>query len=183
VIQAHENARREDVNPVDEAFWFAELLERDCGQDIDRLCAMVGERRTYVDNRLELLALDDDTRDALRLGKITIGVAKELQKCTEPLYRRYYLEHAIKGGSTIGVVSNWVTEWKNIRDASGPAVPAPPPALETTIVESYNPLKCYICGKSDSRFIPESVSMHTHCRLAILDELLAHAAAPPRADS
>jgi ParB family chromosome partitioning protein len=175
VIQAHENGRREDVNPVDEAFWFRELLERDCGGDVERLCGLVGEKLHYVDGRLALLDLDERTREALRLGQIKIGVARELQRCTDESYRRYYLEHAVKSGATTSVVSGWITEWKNIQDASGPARPAPTqPAAEGARPDLYDPLRCYICGRSDRR-IPEQVAIHTSCREAILDELLTGA--------
>lgn len=176
VIQAHENGRREDVNAVDEAVWFAELLEQECGDDIDKLCGLVGETLSYVNGRLELLALDEPIRDALRAGKIKIGVARELQKCADPKYRAYYLEHAIRGGATVAVVVAWVTEWRNIFGTAQPPAAESSAPIEPSIVEHYDPHRCYICRKSDHRYIPEQISVHTHCRLAVLDELLQHAA-------
>lgn len=172
VIQAHENGRREDVNPVDEAFWFAELLERDCENDIDRLAGLVGESVSYVDGRLQLLALDELTRDALRRSEIKLGVARELMKVSDPHYRRYYLAHAIKSGASVALVAGWVIEWRN---TNGAEHPAPPPASEAPVREvgpSYDPMRCAVCQKSDPRFIPESLPVHQHCRLAILEPLL-----------
>lgn len=176
VIQAHENGRREDVNPVDEAFWFAELLEQECGHDIDKLAALVGENVSYVDGRLQLLELDEATREALRAGLIKIGVARELMKVTDPHYRRYYLAHALKSGSSVTVVSGWVLDWKNTHGAAHPA--QPPAVVESTIASgsTYDPMRCAICQQSDSRFIPESVPIHQHCRLAILEPMLRAAA-------
>jgi len=177
VIQAHENGRREDVNPVDEAFWFAELLERDCAGDIEKLCGLVGEKLHYVDGRLVLLQLDEATRDALRAGTIKIGVARELQRCTDESYRRYYLDCAVRGGASVSLVSAWITDWRNIQDASGPPRPATvAPASEGPRPDPYDPLRCYICGRSDRR-IPEQIAVHTSCREAILDELLTGAGA------
>lgn len=176
VIQAHENGRREDVNPVDEAFWFAELLEHECGQDIDRLAGLVGESVAYVDSRLALLTLDDATREALRLNEIKIGVARELMKVTDPHYRQYYLAHAIKSGATVAVVSGWVIEWKNTHGASHPTTPPPAEAPIRESAAAYDPMRCAICQKSDSRFIPEMVPIHQHCRLAILEPMLRAAA-------
>lgn len=176
VIQAHENGRREDVNPVDEAVWFSELLEHECGNDIDKLAGMVGEKRSYIDNRLELLLLDEGIRDALRAGKIKTGVARELQKCGDPQYRAYYLEHAIKSGATVAVVIAWVTDWRNMFATAQPPAAAPSAPVEPVIVEHHDPFRCYICRKSDPRFIPEQITVHSHCRLAILDELLQTAA-------
>jgi len=176
VIQAHENGRREDVNPVDEAYWFAELLDTECGHDIDRLAGLVGENVNYVDSRLQLLELDDATRDALRVGSIKIGVARELMKVTDPHYRNYYLAHAVKSGATVAVVCGWVIDWKNTHGASHPAPPAP---SEEPIVGSgatYDPMRCAICGKSDPRYLPETIPVHQHCRLAILEPMLRAAA-------
>lgn len=176
VIQAHENGRREDVNPVDEAFWFAELLESECGHDIDKLASLVAESVSYVDSRLQLLELDDATRDALRANQIRIGVARELLKVTDLHYRNYYLTHAIKSGSTVTVVSGWVLEWKNTHGADHPAAPAPADAPIVASGSTYDPMRCAICRKSDPRFVPESLSVHTHCRLAILEPMLRAAA-------
>jgi len=176
IIQAHENGRREDVNPVDEAFWFAELFETECGQDIDRLAGLVGENVSYVDSRLQLLELDDATRDALRAGAIKIGVARELMKITDLHYRNYFLAHAIKSGATVAVVCAWVLDWRNTHGAAHPAPPAP---SEPAIVGSgatYDPMRCAICGKSDPRYLPETISVHQHCRLAILEPMLRAAA-------
>jgi len=178
VIQAHENGRREDLNPVDEAFWFTELLERDCGGDIEKLCGLVGEKLHYVDGRLALLQLDEVLRDALQLDTIKIGVAREIQKCPDAGYRRYYLDCAVRSGATVNLVCAWITEWKNIQDASGPPRPATVnPASDGPRAEPYDPLKCYICGRSDRR-IPEQIAVHASCREAILDELLTGASAP-----
>lgn len=176
VIQAHENGRREDVNPVDEAFWFAELLKCECGDDIDRLAGLVGESVSYVDSRLCLLELDDATREALRVGSIKIGVARELMKVTDPHYRNYYLAHAIKSGATVAVVCGWVIEWKQTHGANHPAAPLSSVEQVASSGAAYDPLRCAICGKNDPRYIPETIPVHTHCRLAILEPLLHQAA-------
>lgn len=175
VIQAHENGRREDVNPVDEAFWFAELLEQECGGDVEKLAGMVGEKLNYVLNRLDLLQLDDDTRAALRADQIKIGVAKELMKIPALDWRKYYLEHAVKSGSTVSVVSGWVIDWKNTHGREQPQ--SPEAAAMSVIVPgpAYNPHECYICGKTDPRFIPEQIAVHTHCKHALLDPMLDQA--------
>lgn len=183
VIQCHENGRREDVNPVDEAFWFAELLESQCGQDVERLAGLVGEKLSYVLGRLELLELDEETRDALRAGKIKIGVALALRKCSAPDYRHYLLTLALRDGATVGSVESWVQSWRrDILEPSQLTPPAPVRPVSAVPGQAYDPLRCYICGKSDHR-IPEQVAIHTSCREAILDALLAGAAPSTRADS
>lgn len=175
VIQAHENGRREDVNPVDEAIWFHELLTQECGDDVERLAGLVGEKLSYVLGRLELVELDEDTRNALQAGKIKIGVAKALRQIPDLHFRRYYLDCAIRGGSTVPVVEAWVTDWKNTHGAAPLSEQLPPAPTVHVPGPAYDPHQCYLCQKSDPRFIPEQLAVHTHCKLALLDPMLAQA--------
>lgn len=175
VVQAHENARREDLNAADEAIWFMELLEQHCGGDIEKLCALVGEKLNYVDNRIALFRGDADVFKALQTGQIKIGVAHELNKCSDAHWRRYYLDCAIRGGATIAVVDGWIREWKqNIADQ--PQAPQPVAAEEPGIAETaHNPFTCVICGKADNAHLIRQLNIHQHCDLAILRPLLASA--------
>jgi ParB/RepB/Spo0J family partition protein len=175
-IQIDENAKREEVNPVDEAFLFAEVLATLCGNDVDALAGRTGQTLNYVLGRLELLELDDETRDALRQSQISIGVAKALRKVSDQRYRHYYLVNAVRGGATTATVEGWVLDWKrNIQEPSAHA-PAPEPSpASATPSTAYDPMRCYVCGKSDHR-IPEQLMVHSSCREAILDELLRGAA-------
>lgn len=172
-IQYAENRFREELNPADEALLFAELLERDCGGDVDVLCTRLGEKRAYVENRLILLR-DADVLDALREGRLTkVGVALQLLRINDPHMRRYYLDAAIRGGATIAVVSAWVTDWQtSIRQTSGePAAPAP--ASASGPVPQFDYFRCYVCGKNDNVHTMQPLNVHDHCKLAILDELIA----------
>lgn len=176
MIQAHENGRREDVNPVDEAFWFAELLEKDCGSDVTRLAGLVGENQSYVLGRLELLELDEETRDALRAGQIKIGVAKALRLCSAPEYRHYFVVNAIRDGATEATVRAWIENWRrNILEPSQLGSPAPAPSPAATAVTPHDPFRCFVCRKSDHR-IPEMLPVHGSCREAILEPLLQDSA-------
>ena len=171
-VQFAENRHREELNPADEAIWFAELLQQKCGGDIEQLCGLVGETLNYVDNRLALFGGDADVFEALRAGRIGIGVAHELNKCPDAHYRRYYLDCAVRGGATVSTVAGWVSEW---RQNFGTDRPAPPPAPTPSVIvpqASHDPHRCYVCGKSDPRFIPETILVHTHCKHAILEPLL-----------
>jgi ParB/RepB/Spo0J family partition protein len=111
------NAFREDMSPAEEAIMFFSLLRDECEGDIERLCALVNKKLSYVDNRLALVNGDELVFEAVKDRKITLGVAAELNKLPDDGWRRYYLEHAIQGGATVAVVSGWVTEWKNMYGA------------------------------------------------------------------
>lgn len=176
------NAFREDMSPAEEAVFFHELLVTECGHDIEQVCALVNKRLSYVDDRLALLNGDELVFEALRARSITVGVAHELNKITTAEHRRYYLHHAVDEGATIAVVNGWVGEWRKM--FGGPAAPAMTATEPAVIVPqpASDPFQCVICGKSDQRFIPEQLSVHTHCKLAILEPLLESARAGSSAE-
>jgi len=172
-IKYAENRHREDLNPAEEAIWFNELLERDCGGDVDRLCEQLHEKRSYVEGRLNLLAGDEKIFQALQDGKIKIGVAHQLNRCKVEQYRRYLLHQAIIGGATVAVVSGWIQDWENAeRAASGAPAPssdaAPPSAIPQT---DY--FRCGVCLGTDNVYLMVPVNIHQHCKLAIFDKLMA----------
>lgn len=167
------NAFREDMSPAEEAVFFHELLTHECANDIERVCALVNKKLSYVDGRLALLGGCDKVFDALRARKISIGVAQELNRVPAADYRHYYLEHAIKGGANIATVSGWVQEWHNLYGDRAPVAPQPAPVSGLVVSEAHDPHRCYLCLKNDARYIPQQILVHTHCLLAILDPLLA----------
>lgn len=171
-IKFAENRFREDMSAAEEALYFGELLERECGGDIEMLAGLVGERVSYVDNRLQLLAGDPEVLRALGDRKIGITVAHELNKCPDQSYRRHFLEHAVKGGATQSAVAGWIQTWKlSIADHAGLEAPASVRAPAIAAAPVFDPMRCAVCGESNSH-IPETISIHTHCRLAILEPLL-----------
>lgn len=166
------NVFRQEMTPVDEAKMFDELLHTECGDDVERLCALVGKSYNYVSNRLNLLNGDELVLDAVRDGKIKLGVAEHLNKITDAAWRRYYLHHAIESQAPVGTVAGWLTEWKNTSNA--PQRPAPTDEMSTGSAPpaAYDPNRCYVCGKSDPRRMTIEVRVHNSCREAILDTLL-----------
>jgi ParB/RepB/Spo0J family partition protein len=178
------NLFRQDMSAAEEATFFHHLFAHECGQDIDQVCALVNRKRSYVDARLQLVLGDEDVFEAVRRKEITLGVAAELNKIPAEDYRRYYLRHAIKSGATVGVVTGWVAEWKAIYANRVDDQPPPAPASAPIVTSSYDPFRCYICGKTDPRHIPEQVSIHAHCKLAILDPMLdAYRGEPVKTDA
>jgi ParB family transcriptional regulator, chromosome partitioning protein len=171
-IQAHENARREDLNPADEGIWFAELLEQVCGNDIEKLAGLVGEKVHYVDGRLALVRGDAEVFAALRRGGIKIGVAHELNKVDDAHYRKYFLVCAEQQGATVVTVARWIQDWRQSQiPASEPT--APVEASVSGIADaSRDPFTCEVCGRADNVHLIRQINVHQHCKMAILDPLL-----------
>lgn len=168
-----ENAFREDLNPADEAIYFNQLLERDCNGDVDQLCAQLGAKRSYVEGRLLLFGGDLAVFEALQRGEITIGVAHELNKCSDERYRRYLLHQAHVGGATISVVRGWIVDWQRSQMYQ-PADGEPAPAIApSSAVPETNYFTCIVCGGSDNVHTMRPLNVHQHCNLAILQKVLA----------
>ena len=172
-VQYAENRFREELNPADEALLFAELIERDCGGDVDVLCTKIGEQRAYVEGRLVLLR-DADIFEALRSGKLhAIGVAQQLLRVTDALMRRYYLDAAIRGGATVAVTSGWVTQWQIDSAASRGDTPAPVAPPPSSAIPSMHYFTCAVCLGTDNVHEMQPINVHVYCQRAILDKLLA----------
>ncbi|MGQ9603342.1 MAG: ParB/RepB/Spo0J family partition protein [bacterium] len=72
-----ENLQREDLNPIDEARGYRQLLEKfDLTQE--QLARTIGKDRSTVANILRLLQLPPVVRNALEKGEITVGHARAL---------------------------------------------------------------------------------------------------------
>jgi ParB/RepB/Spo0J family partition protein len=166
------NIFREDMSPAEEAVMFHALLQHECGGDIEQLAVLTGKRISYLDHRLALLAGDELVFAAVKDRTITIGVASALNKLPAEDYRRYYLTHAIASGATVGVVRAWVTEWQALYGTERPARPAAAPPSGPVVSPPLDVHYCAVCRTSDRRYIPEQVSIHTHCKLAVLEKLL-----------
>lgn len=87
-----ENLQREDLNPIEEAMGYKNLMER-FGLTQDKISERVGKSRSNVANMLRLLNLDPEIQALLQEGKISAGHARALLSVPE---RRLRLETAEK---------------------------------------------------------------------------------------
>ena len=78
-----ENVQRADLNPVEEALGYQQLIDR-FGHTQAALAKTIGKSRPYIANALRLLSLPDYVRDLLLDGKITAGHARALVTTEEP---------------------------------------------------------------------------------------------------
>lgn len=161
--QHAENRFREELAPADEAIWFDELLERKCGGDTDRLAAYLGEKRGYVESRLSLFSGDKQVFEALRQGKIGIGVAIELNRCDNEIHRRGLLHSAISGGATVALVHGWIAEYVAIHKPALPQDSSPAPAPASGPVPEFHFFRCALCDGEDNVGAMQPKNMHTYC--------------------
>ena len=72
-----ENLQRENLNPIEEAQGYFELMES-FGMTQDEISKTVGRSRSAVANAIRLLNLPEKIRDMLEDGDLTVGHAKAL---------------------------------------------------------------------------------------------------------
>lgn len=72
-----ENIQRADLNPVDEAAGYRQLMEK-FGHTQDQMATAMGKSRSHIANLLRLLTLPDDVQTFLADGRLTSGHARAL---------------------------------------------------------------------------------------------------------
>lgn len=90
-----ENLQREDLNPIEEAQGFQNLIDLH-GYTQEEAGARVGKSRTTVANALRLLKLDGEVQLHVRQGRISMGHAKALVALEDPAQQRLATKRVIK---------------------------------------------------------------------------------------
>jgi len=72
-----ENLQREDLNPIEEATAYEQLIE-DFGLTHEEISKRIGKERSTITNQLRLLKLPDEIKQALIAGEITAGHARAI---------------------------------------------------------------------------------------------------------
>jgi ParB family transcriptional regulator, chromosome partitioning protein len=78
-----ENVQRADLNPIEEAAAYQELIER-FGRTQEQVADEVGKSRSHVANSVRLLRLPESVKAWLREGKLTAGHARTLLTAADP---------------------------------------------------------------------------------------------------
>ncbi|MDR5652659.1 ParB/RepB/Spo0J family partition protein [Ruixingdingia sedimenti] len=79
-----ENIQRADLNPVEEALGYRQLIDR-FGHTQERIAEALGKSRSHVANAMRLLQLPDEVLGLLRDGALSAGHARTLIGAPEPL--------------------------------------------------------------------------------------------------
>lgn len=77
-----ENIQRADLNPIEEAMGFRQLMDR-FGHTQEKLAEALSKSRSHIANLLRLLNLPEDVQALLRDGKLSAGHARALITCPD----------------------------------------------------------------------------------------------------
>ena len=79
-----ENIQRADLNPVEEAMGYRQLMDR-FGHTQERLAAALSKSRSHIANLMRLLQLPEEVQSYLREGQLSAGHARALITTDDPV--------------------------------------------------------------------------------------------------
>jgi len=122
-----ENLHREDLNPLDEAGAYQQLIE-DFGLTHDEVAKRVGKSRTAVTNALRLFQLPPNVQRHIRDGLLTAGHGRTLLGTPDRTRQEDLAHEAVQRGLSVRTLEEMVraSGWPDDEAASGPQEAVPP---------------------------------------------------------
>lgn len=162
-IKIHENAFREDMNPVEEARFYLRALEEECGGDVDKLCDMLKRERSFVEGRILLLTGYPKVVEALERKFISIAVSKLLNKITDPNRLLICLDMAVQGGANAKQVAAWVADANGKDPIQLPPADPEATALAIAAGASGSERVCIFCNSGNHAYAMKMLWAHDVC--------------------
>ncbi len=122
-----ENIQRENLNAIDEAIAYQRLLDEHSLTQ-EEIAAAVGKDRSSIANYMRLLKLDQEVRDYVAAGRLTMGHARALLSLTQGDAQRRIAKEIIDRGLSVRQAEALV------KRGTTPAEPRPPkPHVENDV--------------------------------------------------
>jgi ParB family chromosome partitioning protein len=143
-----ENLQREDLNPLEEAAGFADLIEEHALTQ-DDVAQRLGKSRPAIANALRLLSLPDAIKAMVVSGKLSAGHARALL-AAPPELRLQLAERAVRDGLTVRTLERLAAGGKVRARASGGLSPDERD-FENRLRERYGAHAALVRGKRGGR--------------------------------
>jgi ParB family transcriptional regulator, chromosome partitioning protein len=114
-----ENVQREDLNPLDEAAAYQQLLE-DFHLTHDELASRVGKSRAAISNTLRLFQLPPTVQRLVAEGRLTAGHARALLTTPDRAYQEALAQRIVTDGMSVRAVEEAARQ-HNAGPAAGPS--------------------------------------------------------------
>lgn len=124
-----ENLQREDLNPIEEAGAYRELMER-FGLTQEDLATEVGKDRSTVANALRLLKLPQSVQDFLSRGALTVGHARALLALPTSEAQVEVAQRIVRDDLSVRDTEKLVKDWQKRRPRRSPRRTAGPDKLD-----------------------------------------------------
>jgi ParB family transcriptional regulator, chromosome partitioning protein len=102
-----ENLQRENLNPLEEAQGYSELIQRFQLRQED-VAGKVGKSRAWVANALRLLKLPSDIQTYVRDGRLSVGHAKAILALDDGVEQLLAAERILKQGLSVRATEDFV---------------------------------------------------------------------------
>ena len=106
-----ENLQRSDLNPIEEAKAYQQLIEKN-GMTHDELADLMGKSRPYITNMLRLLNLPDQLLQAVEKGELSQGHARVLLTVENTESQKEWFEKIIKNKLSVRQIENAIKSSK-----------------------------------------------------------------------
>ena len=116
-----ENLQRENLNPIEEAQGYAQLIEQ-FQLTQEEVAVKVGKSRAVVANALRLLKLAPVIQGYLREGRLSVGHAKVILGLSNDKQQQLAVERILKDGLNVRQTEGLVARWQT-RQGRGAAKP------------------------------------------------------------
>jgi len=147
-----ENLQRENLNPLEEAHGYAELIGKFLLRQED-VAAKVGKSRVAVANSLRLLKLPADVQAFLRGGRISVGHAKVILGLPAEAEQRLAAERVLKQGLNVRQTEELVAHLAKVAaQGKGSKTSAAVPLRDTHVASLENKLRERLGTKVQLRY-------------------------------
>jgi len=113
-----ENLQREDLNPIESALGYEQLLDR-FNLTQEEVAARVGKSRASVANALRLLKLVPEVRAHVRDGRLSVGHAKVILALQSDEEQKLAANKAIRDGLSVRQIEELVDAMRNRKPGGG----------------------------------------------------------------
>lgn len=151
-VMAAENLERDDVNPVDEAIFISNYMQR-TNKTIPEIAKALKRSVGYVNSRLAVGQMPDYMQEFLKLGSIKLGVAVALMEITDAETLRVWTEMAVRDGVSVAQAEYWVHGWRVSQLPGGTRSETPP----GDFVKDEPTKLLFECAMDGKRYAPEDM--------------------------
>jgi ParB family chromosome partitioning protein len=146
-----ENLQRENLNPIEEAQGYAQLIEH-FQLTQEEVSAKVGKSRTVVANALRLLKLSTTIQVYLREGRLAVGHAKVILGLAGEAQQDLAAARVLKEGLNVRQTEALIAHWQSRSDTAGRERPTVQASQEAQRADLENRLRERLGTKVQLRY-------------------------------
>jgi len=147
-----ENLQRENLNPIEEAHGYAQLIEQ-FQLTQEEVAIKVGKSRAVVTNAIRLLKLTPELQGYLRDGRLSVGHAKVILGLPGEKQQKLVAGRILKDGLNVRQTETLVAHVQSLeRDTSTKSAPLSPQSRDTHVASLESQLRERLGTKVQLRY-------------------------------